>query len=270
MKNILAPLVVFGLLPAASNAAVYASNFDSPPYTPGANLNGLDGWVLTGASATDVALVDTSPFPTPPSSGGQALHFGFQEIDASQALLSRPGGISLATTRLQATFTIQDSDATYANRDDFAFTFRGPANENLLTIRMSPTLQDADPSTTTRVDQFSWSSIYALGASNVGTLAEGNYSVLDILFSPSGVNDVDFSLKTAGLELASGTLPGAGSEFVSNWGFEWIPLDSDNEGANILIVDDVSLSIYVIPEPSSSLAVAMLLGIGILVRSRRC
>jgi hypothetical protein len=270
MKNKITPLVLFGLLQATSNAAVYASNFDSPPYTPGANLNGLDGWVLNGASLSDVALVDTSPFPTPPSSGGQALHFGFQEIDASQALLLRPGGISLAATRLQATFTIQDSDTstTFTNRDDFTFTFRGPANENLLTIRMSPTLQDADPTQSIRVDQFSWSSDFALGASNFGILGEGDYSILDILFSPSGVNDVDFSLKTAGLEFASGTLAGAGSQFVSTWGFEWIPLDPDNEGSNILIVDDLSLSI--IPEPSSSLAVAMLLGIGILVRSRRC
>jgi len=270
MKKKITPLVLFGLLQATSNAAVYASNFDAPPYTPGANLNGLDGWVLTGASLSDVALVDTSPFPTPPSSGGQALHFGFQEIDASQALLSRPGGISLASTRLQATFTIQDSDDTFTNRDDFTFTFRGPSNENLLTIRMSPTLQDADPTLTSRVDQFSWSSIFAPGVSNFGILGEGQYSILDILFSPSGVNDVDFSVKTAGLEFASGTLPGAGGEFVSTWGFEWIPLDPDNEGANILIVDDVSLSINVIPEPSSSLAVAMLLGLGILVRSRRC
>ena len=270
MKKKITPLVLFGLLQATSNAAVYASNFDSLPYTPGANLSGLDGWVLTGASLSDVALVDTSPFPTPPSSGGQALHFGYQEIDDSQALLSRPGGISLASTRLQATFTIQDSDTstTFTNRDDFAFTFRGPANENLMTIRMSPTLQVADPSLSTRIDQFSWSSDFGAGASNFGTLPEGVYSIFDILFSPSGVNDVDFSVKTDGIEFASGTLTGAGSEFVSTWGFEWIPLDPDNEGSNILIVDDLSLS--VIPEPSSSLVVAMLLGLGMLVRSRRC
>lgn len=268
MKYLALTLVVGGLA-AHTQAAVYSSDFDLTPYDFGSNLNGLDGWSLTGASLPDVATIAVSPFPSPVS-GGQAIHFGFQEIDAASAYLSRNAGSSLVGngagyTEFQTAFIVQDSVPTYPNRDIFQFTFRGASDENILTIQLQPTAQSASPQLNPpRTDQFSWSSDFAAGSANIGTLNEGQWSTLNVRFTPSGVNDVAFSAKFQNVEFASGTLAGAGSQNLGTYGFVWKPLDPNNEGSNILILDDVSL----VPEPSSAL-LACVAGLGLLIRRRR-
>ena len=265
----LAPAFVVASLAAQAHAAVYSSNFDSSPYDFGSNLNGLDGWTLTGASLPDVAVISTSPLPNP-ASGGQAIHFGFQEIDAASAYLFRNDGGSLVGngagyTEFQSAFIVQDSVPTYPNRDTFQFTFRGAADENILTIQLAPTAQSATPQLNPgRIDQFSWSSDFAAGSPNIGTLNEGQWSTLNVQFTPSGVNDVSFSAKFQGVQFASGTLVGAGSQTLGTYGFVWQPLNPNNEGSNILIIDDVSL----VPEPSSAL-LACVAGLGLMIRRRR-
>ncbi len=135
--------------------------------------------------------------------------------------------------------------------------------KNLLTIELNPTLQVAEPQFDSRVDQYSWSSDFAAGNANIGSLTEGQWSIINVLFEPSGVNDVDFTIQFAGVTAASGTLAGAGSQILGTYGFVWTPLDADDEGDNFLIIDDLSL----IPEPSSLLL--GLAGFGLLLRRRR-
>lgn len=260
----------FGLISLCGfgNAASYASNFDS--YTYGADVNGLDGWSLSGASGSDVAVISVSPFPAPVS-GGQGLSFGYGEIDAASAYLYRSGGGAglvgnpMGYTQFQAAFTVQDSVPSFVNRDQFAFTFRGASNENLLTIQLAPTAQSGSPQLNPlRTDQYSWSSDFAAGNLNIGSLNEGQWSTLNVLFTPSGVNDVAFTIKFQGTTAASGTLVGAATQGIGSYGFVWTPLDSANEGSNVLLVDDVSL----VPEPSSAL-LASLAGLGLCLRRRR-
>lgn len=269
MKQSFLVIFCFGSVLGLSHAATYVSNFDSAPYAYDASLNGLDGWTVSGASLPDVAKIAVSPFPTPVS-GGQGIYFGYQEIDASFAYLQRSGGDSLVGngagyTQFQAAYTIQDSVPTFVNRDSFGFTFRGASNQNILTINLSPTLQSGSPQLLpSRVDQYSWSSDFAAGNANIGNLTEGQWSTLNLLFTPSGVSDVAFSLKFQGVEAASGILTGAATQSLGTYGFLWTPLDAADEGSNVLLIDDVSL----IPEPSSSLLLC-LAGLGLVVRRKR-
>lgn len=220
MKYFALTLMV-GSLATNVQAASYYSDFDSSPYVGGANLSGLDGWNLSGASILGVAIIESSFLlidparPTP--SGGQAIQFGYQAIDAASAYLYRESGRSLVGngmgyTEFQTAYTVQDSTSTYPNRDIFQFTFRGAANENILTIQLEPTAQTASPTLNTRTDQYSWTSDFATGSSNIGTLNEGQWSTLNVKFTPSGLNDVAFSVKFQDVELASGTLTGAASQ----------------------------------------------------------
>jgi hypothetical protein len=269
MKQSFFVIFCFSSVLGLSHAATYVSNFDSAPYTFGANLNGLDGWSLSGASLPDVAKIAASPFPSPVS-GGQGIYFGFQEIDASSAYLQRSGGDSLVGngagyTQFQAAFTVQDSVPTYPKRDSFAFTFRGASNQNLLTINLSPTIQSETPQFEPfRVDQYSWSSDFAAGNANIGNLTERQWSTLNVLFTPSGVSDVAFSVKFQGVQAAAGILTGAASQILGTYGFVWTPLNAADEGSNVLLIDDVSL----VPEPSSSLLLC-LAGLGLLARRKR-
>jgi hypothetical protein len=115
-----------------------------------------------------------------------------------------------------------------------------------------------------RTDQFSWSSDFAAGNPNIGTLNEGQWSTLNVLFTPSGINDVAFSVKFQNVVFANGILAGAASQTLGTYGIVWTPLNAANEGSNILILDDLSL----VPEPSS----AMLLGLaalGFVTRRKR-
>lgn len=276
MKNIVLPLLIGGSFSGIIQAASYSSNFDSNPYVFGSNMNGLDGWSLSGASLSDVAVVASSPFPAPVS-GSQGIRLGFQEIDASSAYLSRNYGSGLVVnpagyTEFQASFILADSEPPFVNRDAFSFAFRGSSNENLLKVTMAPTSQSGSPQGVSppRVDQFSWDSAYAAGNSNIGYLSEGQWSIINVLFTPSGASDVAFSVKffdqinDVFVEAASGTLAGAASQNLETYGFVWTPLDPNNEGANNLYLDDVSL----VPEPSSALLVA-LAGLCFVSRRRR-
>ncbi|MFZ9937570.1 MAG: PEP-CTERM sorting domain-containing protein [Luteolibacter sp.] len=281
MKNKPVPFN-FAILAAAiggfafhAQAAVYSSSFDAAPYTFGASLDGLDGWSVSGVTQVRtpaVAEIGSSfvlPGGTSGISGGQSINFGFQEIDAASAYLSRTVGASLVGngagyTEFQAAFAVNDSTPTYSNRDIFQFAFRGSAGENILTIQLQPTSQAANPSLDNRVDQFSWSSDFAIGGSNIGTLNEGTATTLNLTFTPSGVSDVAFSATSAGVPLVSAVLVGAATQNLDNFGFVWIPLDPTNEGANYLNIDDVSL----VPEPSSAL-LACVAGLGLLIRRRR-
>jgi hypothetical protein len=269
MKKIIVSIACLGCLSGLGQATVFISNFDSSPYLFNSNLNGLDGWTLTGASLPDVAFISSSPFP-PPVSGGRAIHFGFQEIDATSAVLSRNFGVglvgnTLGYTEFQAAFFVVDSIPTFPNRDSFSFTFRGASNENLLTVSLSPTLQTPDPDLApNRVDQFSWTSDYATGNPNIGNLTEGQWSTINVLFTPSGVNDVAFSVKFQNVEFASGILAGAAGETLENYGFVWDPEDPLDVGSNIFIIDDVRM----IPEPTSAL-LAGLGALGFAFRRRR-
>ncbi len=273
MKKLFAHILIPGIIATTAHAAVFISDFDSAPYAPGIGLDGVDGWTLTGSSATNVAFIGNSPFP-PPSSGGSAIHLGLNPLDAgessaylyqspSSGLVNNPGGF----TSFGAEFTLTDSSDSFPNRDSFAFTFRGENDANLFTVGLTPQSQSVQPSQNTRLDTLSWSSDYAGGGANIGTTQQGVGYNMNILFTPSGTNDVDFSIKFSGIQFASGTLAGAANEIVETWGFEWILFDQndpDNAGTNRLVVDDVSF----IPEPSAAMLM-MLTGLAFLVRRSR-
>jgi hypothetical protein len=279
MKRFYLSLVACGFV-GHVQAAIYSNDFNS--YAPGTFVNSLSGWNLEGASLSSVAIISTSPFPFPATSGGRAIHFGFQEIDSTSAYLYRNSGSSLVGnplgyTEFQAVFTVQDSvelfsdppdpplpDGTGTPRDTFSFTFRGASDQNILTISLTPTAQSSDPDLPpNRTDQFSWTSDFAGGNSNIGSLNEGQWSTLNVTFTPSGA-DVEFSAKFQNVEFASGTLVGAGSQILGEYGMVWDPLDPNNEGSNILIIDDLTL----VPEPSSALLLG-LAALGFVTRRRR-
>lgn len=271
MKKIFSTLLILSGLYATGHSAVYIANYDTEPYTFGANMDGLNGWVLDGSSEPDVAFIRTSPFPSPPSSGGRAVYFGFNPIDPGETsayLYRSPGsslvGNALGYTEFQASLMVVDSSPNFPNRDSFGLTFRSATDQNLLTININPTAQTSSPDLNTRTDIFSWDSDFAAGSSNVGTLNEGQWTSLNVLFTPSGVNDVDFTIKSVNNVIATGTLAGQGGAEIGTWGFEWNPLDPDDVGDNILIFDDVVF----IPEPSSAMLL-MLAGLGILSRRKR-
>jgi hypothetical protein len=168
---------------------------------------------------------------------------------------------------------MQDSIPTFPNRDVFAFTVRGASNENLLTIQLTPQgAQTPDPDLSLRIDQYSLASDFALSVSappsatpgNIGTLTEGQWSTLNVLFTPSGINDVAFDIKFQGVSAATGILTGAAGQSLGTYGMLWTPFDADDEGSNILILDDLSL----VPEPSSALLLG-LAGLGFMTRRRR-
>jgi hypothetical protein len=279
MKLLFQSFLVCGLFSHAQ-AVTYFDNFNS--YTPGTAVSSISGWNLVASDPT-VAIISTSPFPFPATSGGRAIHFGFQEFAETSAYLYRSPGSSLVGntagyTEFQAVFTVQDSVELFSTppaaplppgtgtpRDNFSFTFRGAANENILTITLKPTAQSTTPDLPpNRVDQFSWTSDFAGGNPNIGTLNEGQWSTLNVKFTPSGINDVAFSVKFQNVEFAAGTLVGASAQTLGEFGMIWNPLDPTNEGSNILIIDDVRL----IPEPTSAL-LAGLGAIGFALRRRR-
>jgi hypothetical protein len=275
MKNFAAFCLAVVPLSGFLHGASYSSDFDS--LTFGDDMNGLDGWNLdAGVSPlSDVAYVGPSGFsPSIQVSGLQGIVFGFQEIDSASAYLYRNSGASLVGnpmgyTEFQAAFKVQDSSPSipppsYLNRDSFAFTFRGAANQNLLTIQLSPTTQSLTPQLDTRIDQYSWTSDFAAGNVNIGSLTETFGSIINVKFTPSGVNDVAFSIKFAGVEAANGVLLNAASQSLGTYGMVWNPLDPNNEGSNMLLIDDLSL----VPEPSSALLLG-LAGFAFMTRRKR-
>lgn len=276
MKSTFLSLIFLSAATGLVQSATYATNFDSASYIFGADIHGVDGWSLTGGPAdTEVAAILSSPFPLP-SSSGQALHLGYGSLSGSSAYLSRNSGQGLVAngdgySQFKATYTVQDSLPGYpgsVNRDSFAFTLRGVANENLITINLSPTAQTLTPQfTPPRTDQYSWTSDFASGSLNIGTLNENQSSVLDVYFTPSGLNDVRVVVKFAGVTSVDTILVGAATQSVGDYGMIWTPLNAALPGSNVLIVDDLS-GPGVVPEPSASLLLG-LAGLGLLSRRRR-
>jgi len=261
MKSSLLVLISSVAIGSIASAAIYSSNFDSLSF--GADLAGQDGWTITGASGSGgPSLVTSSPFPYPATSALQGVAFGFQEISGSSTYLQHSYGepmvgTSLGYTQFLVAMTIQDSAPPYVNRDSFAFTFRDASYQDLFSIKFTPTAQDATPQLNQRVDNVSWSS-YVTGDSGVigvlvenapGPLPPNPWTTIDLKFELSGLNDVKFTLKSAGVTLDTGVIAGLGSATIDNFGVTWTPFNPSDEGGNQLYFDDMSL----IPEPSAAL-----------------
>lgn len=270
---------LFLCLATNGHAGAYVTNFDD--LISGQDLAGQDGWQIIGASSSNGPSLITDSFLG--GLQGQGGAFGFQEITGTNAYLYRNYdellvGNAAGYTDFDVTFRVQDSNSAYPKRDTFAFAFRGTSGEDILTIRMTPTAQSTQPQnplnpTNNRNNQFSWSSDYStLDQSNIGTLFEYDpnppnqnlYSDISVLFTPSGVNDVSFSVVIGGNPAASGILTGIGGAELDTYGFLWEPLDPLDVGANQLLFDNLS----VVPEPSSTLLLGIA-GLGLALRRRR-
>jgi len=272
MKKTLSFIALSLALGGVSSAAVYTTTFNS--FTYGAGLGGQDGWAVTGAPGdnTGPTQIGTSPFPTPATSGGRAVLFGASDLDPTSTSAYAYHNYNLplvgadVTTTFHVAMTIQDSDPTFPNRDSFGFTLRDSSDTNLFTINFTPTAQapGGDPTTSTRVDNVSWSS-GAFSSAPIATLTEGQWTTIDLTFVqiPS-TSDAQFNLSSAGVSIASGTLTGFAAANVATFGAVANAYSGNSLGNNMLIFDDISL----VPEPSAAL-LGMLGASFALVRRRR-
>ena len=270
---------LFACLVINGHAGSYVTNFDG--LIDGQDLAGQDGWQIIGASSSNGPSLVTDSFLG--GLQGQGGAFGFQEITGTTSYLYRNYdellvGNPAGYTSFYVSFRVQDSTTTYPNRDTFGFAFRGTSGEDILTVRMAPTTQSTQPQnplnpTNNRENRFSWSSDYSvLDQSNIGTLFEYDpnppnlnlYSDISVLFTPSGVNDVAFSVVIGGNPAASGVLTGIGAAELDTYGFLWEPLDPFDVGANQLLFDNLAI----VPEPSSTLLLGIA-GLGLALRRRR-
>lgn len=249
-------------------AFTYTANFnDITLYPNGSDVAGHDNWsIIGGSSSGGPSLISTSPW----SGQGRAAWFGFEPINvgANDCYLYHTWGAplvgnSLSYTQFGVTMIVLDSNISYPKRDAFGFTFRDDANKDIFTLTFTPASQVADPDSNVRVDNVSWSSFYGAGGA-VGTLTEPDFTTLEITFTPASGNDVTFNVKSAGIQLKTGTLTNAGGLNLNTFGALWTPLDPLDVGANQLVFDNLTL----VPEPSSALLA--LLGTSLVfVRRRR-
>jgi hypothetical protein len=249
-------------LASLGHSATYASNFDN--LTVG-DLPGQDGWSISGAP------ISSSPgqVATPAGgSGNNVVAFGYYDLDSgsNSAYLSHSYGESLVGTsdgytQFLVTVGIVDSGSDFPNRDTFGFTFRDVQNQNLFSINFTPKAESG----TTRVDDVTWSNYVTGQSSVIGTLSEGSSTTIDLKFEKFGLNDVKFTLKSEGFQVATGNLTGLASSTIATFGATVNSVDSSGVmGGNQLVFDNISL----IPEPSAALL--SLLGASLtLIRRRR-
>ncbi|MCX6868785.1 MAG: PEP-CTERM sorting domain-containing protein [Verrucomicrobia bacterium] len=249
-------------------AFTYTADFNNNTLYPnGSDVAGHDNWFITGASSSGgPSLITSSPWV----GQGRAAWFGFQPINvgATDSYLYHTWGAplvgnSLSYSQFGVTMIIVDSNIDYPKRDAFGFTFRDDANQDIFTLTFTPSTQTLDPDSDFRVDNVSWSSNYGAGGA-IGTLTEPQFTTLEITFTPGSGNDVTFNVKSAGVQLKTGTLTNAAGLNLNTFGALWTPLDPLDVGANQLVFDNLSL----VPEPSSALL--GLLGASLVfVRRRR-
>ena len=253
-------------LASLGHSATYASNFDN--LTVG-DLPGQGGWSISGAPSSS----DSPGQVATPGSGNNVVAFGYYDLNSgsNSAYLSHSYGESLVGTSdgytqfLVSVGIVDSSDSDFPNRDTFGFTFRDGQDQNLFSINFTPRAQSGIPQSTTRVDDVTWSNYVTGQSSVIGTLSEGFSTTIDLKFEKFGLNDVKFTLKSEGVQVATGNLTGLASSTIATFGATVNSVDSSGVmGGNQLVFDNISL----IPEPSAALL--SLLGASLtLIRRRR-
>jgi len=249
-------------LTSLTYGAGYLENFNG--LNNNADLAGQGGWIISGNASnatSDVSYVETSFLAGQTYAG----YLGYQDLASGEGsvYLSHSYSDSLVGNTAQyteflASIAIFDSSfvsgsPTVANRDSFGITFRNGAS-NLLTIKITPDSQAFNPDSSIRVDNLTWSGFGSSGSAiPFATMTEGgagNPANLRILFTPSGVSDVLFTLSSGGVPITSGVLPGAAGENLTNFGFTMNTFSGTSDvGSNRFGFDNLS----VVPEPSAAL-----------------
>lgn len=254
-------------MPLAHGASLI-TNFDS--YTFGTDLAGQDGWTYSGAAnGSGVSFVNESPFPPGGGrSGANAGQLGFQEIPGTTASVSHGLSVGINGASFSVTTLIQDSNNTFPTRDKFGFSLSGGGNE-LFGLYFTPTEQTASPNGvgTPRVDNVSWSNFSTGESAAIGTLTEGQYTTIQVLFTTISANSVQFALSSAGVPLLTTTInsTGIGNAVIDQFSVVWKLTDpsGDSEGSNSIYFDDLAI----VPEPSAALL--GLIGGAFIFRRRR-
>lgn len=264
MKKPFSVLFCSFALSSLGHAATYASNFEN--LTVG-DLPGQDGWSIIGAPTSD----SPGQVAMPVGGSNNVVAFGYYDLNSgvNSAYLSHSYGESLVGTsngytQFLVSVGISDSNNAYPNRDSFAFTFRDDQNQNLFSINFTPQAESGTPESTTRVDDVSWSNYVTGRSSVIGTLTEGTSTTIDLKFEKFGLNDVKFTLKSEGVQVATGNLLNLAGSTIASFGATVNSVDPDGlMGSNQLIFDNISL----VPEPSAALL--SLLGASLTLLRRR-
>lgn len=246
---------------ASAHATIYQTDFNNVLTFPGPDVAGSDGWVINDATPNLSFL--------PLWNGSQAAALGgfFDAPAVSPVALTHSYGEAFGHTQMSFLFTINDSSASFPNRDAFGISLANGAN-NLFTVFFTPAAQVADP---TLPPDAVWNLTYATGndaptSLTQGVLEGGTYS-FSLIFTPNGAS-TDFNLTVVGAnsENRTGTVAVAPATVATDFGLNWIP-NIAGAGDNFFIIDNLA----VVPEASTSAAVVLvgLAGLGVLARRKR-